>query len=358
MAGDEIPFDAAPGNTSWTGYARREPIGLVLGITPFNDPLNLVAHKVGPAIAAGNSIVIKPSELAPLSAMHLAELFYDCGLPEPILQVITGDAQTAKALVASDAFQMISFTGGEATANAIVRSAGVKRYAMDLGGNAPTIVCNDTDIDLAAAACVSGAFWANGHNCISVQRIIAEAGVYHRFCVEFCRRVDDMKVGDPTLDDTDLGPVVNAAHADRIMGVLNDASRSGASVLRGGGRSGNVLDPIVVTGASTPCLAWRHEAFGPVVVIALASSFDQAITMANDTPVALHAGVFTNDLRKAHKAANALNFSGVMVNETSDFRFDGMPFGGFKRGGVGREGVGYAVREMTQEKTVAFHHCA
>ena len=275
------------------------------------------------------------------------------GLPKNAFQIVTGDAEVGKALVASDAFRMITFTGGERTANAIVRSAGARRYAMDLGGNAPVLVFNDADLELAVEACLSGAYWANGHNCISVQRIIVESGVYQEFADCFVKAVNGLCCGDPAKAETQLGPMIGSAHADQILLTMALAQQQGAEIATGGGRNGNVVAPIVLKSTPQAAAAWSEEAFGPLVNIVEAEDFETMIALANDASCALHAGVFTNRLDAAVKAADALEFSGIMINESSDFRFDGMPFGGFKRGSIGREGVKHAIGDMTQSKSIA-----
>lgn len=355
LRGEEIPFDGQCGNHGMTGYYSREPIGLVAAITPFNDPLNLAIHKVAPAIAAGAPIVLKPSELAPLSALALRQLLLEAGLPEASFQILLGGAKIGYAVTTHPATRMISFTGGEQTADKIVRAAGVRTYSFDLGGNAPVIVTDSADLHQAVTRCVSGAFWANGHNCVGVQRILVDEAVFDQFTDAFLNAVKTLKTGDPTNPDTDLGPVIDAAHADRLSRVI-EASQTCAphSLVWGGQRDGNTIQPTVFINPNdmTPCV--REEVFGPIVSVQSYQSLDEAITRANATETALNAGVFSQNIDEAIRVSEALNFGAVMINESSDFRFDNMPFGGAKRGGVGREGVRFAIEQMTQTKVRAF----
>lgn len=354
LAGEVVPFDSFPGNEAHTGYFTREPLGVIAAITPYNDPLNLAAHKLGPAIAGGNAVVLKPSELAPLSALKLGKFLLKAGLPEDIATLLIGDAGAAARLVAAAPVRMVSFTGGFATAECIVRSAGAKRFAMDLGGNAPVLVMADCDLDAAVESCVSGAFWAAGQNCIGVQRILVEEPVVDRFVEAFVARTRALIVGDPMDEDADMGPMISAAHAARARSLIDDAVRQGARLLTGGGGAGTIVMPTVLADTPHDAHAWRNEAFGPVVSVEPVADLEMALTYANACDASLHAAIFTNDLGRALQAAKRLQASGVMVNVSSDFRLDSMPFGGFKRGSIGREGVRFAIEEMTQSKVVMF----
>ncbi|NQY41647.1 MAG: aldehyde dehydrogenase family protein [Henriciella sp.] len=351
LRGEEIPFDAFSSNAAASGYYSWEPIGIVLGITPFNDPLNLVAHKVAPALAVGAPIIIKPSELAPLSALKLRALLIECGMPEPMFQVLVGDAGLGEYLTHHQRVRMISFTGGENTAEAIVRSAGLKKYGFDLGGNAPVIVADSADLDAAVSGCVSGAFWANGHNCISVQRILVDESQFHAFTERFLRQVADLEVGDPLQETTDLGPVISDIQAERIRNIITRSRELDANSIGIGGTASNrLIDPTVFVNpkAVAPCI--EEEVFGPIVSIQKFKTIEHAVCMANDTETALNAGLYCRDIGLAHHLAQVLEFSAIMINESSDFRFDNMPFGGAKRGGVGREGVRFAMAEMSHPK--------
>lgn len=354
LGGDVIPFNSFPGSERRQGYYTCEPLGVILAITPFNDPLNLAAHKLGPGLAGGNAVILKPSELAPLSAQHLAECLWEAGVPAGVLQVVHGGREVVEPLVRDRRIRMISFTGGTATAEAITRQAGLKKLAMDLGGNAPVIVMKDCDLDDAAASCVSGAFWAAGQNCIGTQRILVEAAVFERFTERFTELTHGMRVGDPLDEATDMGPMISVAQARRIEAWVDEAIAKGATVRCGHERGDALYLPTVLTGVPREARVWREEVFAPVVSIAPFSNLESALAEANASESSLHAGIFTRDLETALYAAEALEAGGVMINDSSDYRFDGMPFGGFKLGSLGREGVAFAVKEMTQPKVICF----
>lgn len=350
--GEVVPFDAYAGSENRQGWFTREPLGIIVAITPYNDPLNLVAHKLGPAIAGGNAVVLKPSELTPLSAIRLVACLAEAGMPSGVVSVATGGVALGEALVASRDVRMISFTGGFATGEKIARSAGLKKLAMDLGGNAPVIVLGDCDLDDAVESCVSGAFWAAGQNCIGTQRILVQSSVYDAFQRRFVARTKALKVGDPALPETDVGPMITAQSAARTMRVVDAAIRQGATLLCGNAREGSVYAPTVLEDVDFECELWRHEIFGPVVVLQRVETLDEALSLANSPEYSLHAGIFTGDLHAALHAAEQLEAGGVMINDSSDYRFDAMPFGGFKYGSLGREGVRFAFEEMTQPKVV------
>ena len=351
-AGEVIPFDAYAGSENRQGWFTREPLGVIVAITPYNDPLNLAAHKLGPAIAGGNVVILKPSELAPLSAIKLVSCLQIVGLPPGIVSVATGGAALGEALVSARDVRMISFTGGFATGEKIARAAGLKKLAMDLGGNAPVIVLGDCDLDDAAQSCVSGAFWAAGQNCIGTQRLLVQASVYEAFKQRFVESTRALKVGNPALEETDVGPMISAQAATRTQAVVDAALREGATLLCGHVRDGALYAPTVLDGVGFDSALWRHEVFGPVVVLQKVGGLEEALLLANQPAYSLHAGIFTRDLHAALEAAQALEAGGVMINDSSDYRFDAMPFGGFKYGSLGREGVRFAYEEMTQPKVV------
>jgi acyl-CoA reductase-like NAD-dependent aldehyde dehydrogenase len=355
LGGKEIPLDAFAGNAGFEGYYSREPIGVVAGITPFNDPLNLVAHKVGPAIAAGAPIIIKPSLLAPLCSIRLHELVLESGLDHAACQIAIGGADIGEALTCADPVRLISFTGGEATASRIMQTSGLKAFSFDLGGNAPVIITSTADIDHAVESCVSGAFWANGHNCISVQRLIVHDACFEEFTSKFLAAAQALTCGDPQKSETDVGPVISTDHAVRIAHQIRLTAESASSAkLFGGEQDGNVISPAVIVEPSLQSSIAKSELFGPGVTIFRYKYLDAAVELANATPVALNAGVFTASMDESFELINALQFGAVMINESSDFRSDNMPFGGFKRGGIGREGVPFAIQEMTQPKARIF----
>ncbi|WP_314094921.1 aldehyde dehydrogenase family protein [Microbacterium foliorum] len=348
--GEVIPFDAYEGSANRRGWYTREPLGVILAITPYNDALNLVAHKIGPAIAGGNAVILKPSQFTPLTARFLVEVLRDAGLPDEIITVVHGDRQVAQALVAVRDIRMVSFTGGFATGEAIARMAGLKKLAMELGGNAPVLVFADADISAAVGACVSGAFWAAGQNCVGAQRILVERSVYAEFRDRFAARTSLLRAGDPREQATDVGPMISVAAATHAERVVDDAVRSGARVLAGHRRDGSVYWPTALENVPPTCEVWMKEAFAPVVVLTPFDTEDDAIAEANGIEYALHAAAFTSDITRALRVAEALDAGGVMINDSSDYRIDSMPFGGSKYGSMGREGVRFAYEEMTQPK--------
>ena len=354
-AGEVIPFDAYEGSEARTGFFRREPLGIIVAITPYNDPLNLVAHKLGPAIAGGNSILLKPSDLTPFSALKLVAALVEAGLPEEVITVACGGGALGAALVAERDVRMISFTGGFRTGTAIAERAGLKKLAMDLGGNAPVLVLADCDIDKAVESCVSGAFWAAGQNCIGTQRLLVERSIFEVFCDQFVERTRMLQCGDPTDEATDVGPMITEAAAVEAERKVSEAIANGAVLLTGHKRSGNLYSPTVLMHTPDNCSIWSEEAFAPVVTLHSFDDFEEAINLANSSPYSLHAGIFTSSLEKALRAVDALDAGGVMINDSSDYRFDAMPFGGFKYGSMGREGVRFAYEDMTQPKVVCFN---
>ncbi|MGW2892189.1 aldehyde dehydrogenase family protein [Streptomyces griseoruber] len=354
-AGEVVPFDAYAGSEGRTGWFTREPLGIIAAVTPYNDPLNLVAHKLGPAIAGGNAVVLKPSLLTPLSALRLVDTLVEAGLPEEVVTVVNGGAELGAALVAAPDVRMVSFTGGFRTGEAIARSAGLKKLAMDLGGNAPVVVLADADLDEAVEACVSGAFWAAGQNCIGTQRILVERGVYEAFRDAFVARTRLLRTGDPADERTDVGPLISERAAAAAEATVAAALAGGARLLCGHERDGALYPPTVLEDVPGTAAVWRDEAFAPVVVLQAVDSLEEAIERANEIDFSLHAGIFTSSLDRAMAAARRLEAGGVMVNDSSDYRFDAMPFGGFKYGSMGREGVRFAYEEMTQPKVVCLN---
>ncbi|WP_202296155.1 MULTISPECIES: aldehyde dehydrogenase family protein [unclassified Mesorhizobium] len=354
-AGEIVPFDAYTGSEQRQGWFTREPLGIITAITPYNDPLNLVAHKLGPAIAGGNSVLLKPSNLTPFSAIKLAEALHEGGLPKEVITVAHGDRELVTAMITAREVRVVSFTGGFATGEAISRVAGLKKLAMELGGNAPVIVMNDCDFDKAVEGCVSGAFWAAGQNCIGAQRILIQAELYDQFRDAFVAATRKLKVGDPMQEDTDVGPMISAQVAELTEATVNEAIQAGATLLCGNHRKGSLYTPTVLVGTPPTCRAWQEEVFAPVVMLAPFATLDEAIEMANDSDYSLHAGIFTKDINVALEAASRIEAGGVMINDSSDYRFDAMPFGGFKYGSMGREGVRFAYEEMTQPKVVCIN---
>lgn len=356
IQGETIPFDQMPGSENRIGYYYKFPIGIIAAITPFNDPLNLVAHKIGPAIASGNAIIVKPATLTPVSALLLAEAFVEAGLPDKILSVITGSgSEIGDTLITHPSINMVSFTGGLDTGESIAKKAGLKKLSMELGSNSPTIVLKDADINTAVDSCVSGAYGAVGQNCIGVQRIFIEKPVYNQFVDQFVEQTRQVKMGNKQDEATDMGPLIAEKEAIRVEEIVNDAVEyDGVTVLTGGYRDGAYYAPTVLADVVPGAKIAQEEIFGPVVMVFPVDDIDEAIEKSNAVDYGLQAGIFTNNVSHAFKAVERLDYGGVMVNDTSDYRIDGMPFGGTKGSGLGREGVKYTIEEMTDPKIVQF----
>nr|WP_263327242.1 aldehyde dehydrogenase family protein [Neobacillus sp. Marseille-Q6967] len=353
--GETIPFDQMPGSENRVGYYYRFPIGIIAAITPFNDPLNLVAHKVGPAIASGNAIIVKPATVTPLSALLLAEAFSHAGLPPKVLSVITGHGrEIGDILVTHPAIRMISFTGGLEAGEEIARKAGLKKIGLELGSNSPVIVLEDADLEEAVESSVSGAFWAAGQNCLGVQRIYIQDSIYETFQKAFISRTEQYSVGDKQSYQTDMGPLITEKEAIRVEKMVEEAIGKGAFLLTGGQRNGAFYTPTVLTNVPENCQIAKEEIFGPVVLLYPVGDLDEAIQKSNSVDYGLQAGIFTKNIEKAHKAIAQLDVGGIMINDSSDYRIDAMPFGGVKKSGLGREGIKFALQEMTEPKVVCF----
>jgi len=358
LYGQSIPFDSFPGGEHRHGYWVREPIGVVAAVTPFNDPLNLVAHKLGPAIAAGNTVVLKPATVTPLSALRLAQAFQAAGLPPGVLNVVTGYGhEIGDALVSDPRVRMVSFTGGVEAGLRITTKAGLKKIGMELGSNSPVIVMADADFDRAVADTVSGAFWAAGQNCIGVQRVYVERPIFDRYLAEFVKQSKAYKVGPKLEEDCNMGPVITVGEAKRIEKWVADAKAAGATVHCGGvrgGAIGTIIPPTVLTGVTMAMELGCSEVFGPVVSLWPFDTLEEAVQQGNAVDYGLHAAIFTRSLATAHYAIKHLECGSVIVNDSTDYRLDQMPFGGIKNSGLGREGVFFSLQEMTEPKVVCF----
>ncbi|NOZ08766.1 MAG: aldehyde dehydrogenase family protein [FCB group bacterium] len=356
ILGETIPFDSAPGSENRVGYYYRFPIGVIAAITPFNDPLNLVAHKLGPAIAGGNSIVLKPATVTPLSALKLAECFYEAGLPGEILSVVTGyGREIGEALVRDERIRMVSFTGGVEAGKRITEIAGLKKIGMELGSNSPVIVLEDCNLEKAVSACVSGAFWAAGQNCIGVQRIYIQSSIYAKFRDVFVSLTQKYKTGPQQDETTDMGPMINEQEAIRVIDWVEDAVKKGAVLLTGGTRAGSLVQPTVLENMPSSATLACNEVFGPVVMLYPVESLEEAIAASNAVDYGLQGAIFTNDLNQAFKAIREMDVGGIIVNDSTDYRVDLMPFGGVKNSGLGREGIKFSLQEMTEPKMVCFN---
>lgn len=353
--GETIAFDQMPGSEDRVGYYYRFPVGLIVAITPFNDPLNLVAHKIGPAIASGNAIIVKPAPATPLSALMLAEALAQAGLPEGVLSVLPGFPENmGEHLITHEDVRMISFTGGLGTGKALMQKAGLKKVGMELGASSPVLVFEDANLELALEATLSGAFWAAGQNCVGVQRIYVHSTHYQAFVDTLVDKTRSLRVGSKQSEESDVGPMISLSEAERVESWVNEAIEKGARLLCGGERNGAFYLPTVLEHVPQHCRLAREEIFGPVVMVEPFDSFDEAIDKANGVSFGLHAGVFTQDINKAFSVIRRLDVGGVMINDSSDYRIDAMPFGGVKHSGIGREGVRFSIQEMTETKVVCF----
>ena len=352
LAGEIVPMDAAQAGEGKLAFTVRRPIGIVGAISPFNFPCNLVAHKLAPALAAGCPVVLKPASQTPLSALLLAELESEAGLPAGWLNVIVGRArEIGDALVEDDRVKLITFTGSGEVGWGLQERAPRKRVKLELGNSTPVVVAADADVDATATKLAANAFSFAGQSCISVQRIYVERPSFDAFLASFVPKVEALKVGDPGDDDTDVGPVIDEDARTRVAVWIAEAEQSGARVLTGG-EEGGLLKPTVIADVSDDQKVSCEEVFGPVVVVNPVDSVDEGIERANGTRFGLQAGVFTASLDTALKAAEGLEFGGVVVNEAPTFRSDQMPYGGVKASGNTKEGPAWSVREMTEERLV------
>jgi len=351
--GETIPMDASPSGEGRIGFYLRMPMGVIAAITPFNFPLNLVAHKVAPALAAGNTLVLKPAEETPLTAVALAEILAEAGLPDGTLRVVHGDGPTTgEALVRHPVPAKISFTGSPPVGRLITSLAGLKRVTLELGNNSGTIVEPDADLARAIPRCVMSSFANAGQVCISLQRLYVHESIAEPFLLEFVRQTNALKVGNPLARDCDVGPLISDEAADRAEQWIREAQSEGARVVAGGRREGRVIWPTVLTGTKPDMKVMCQEAFAPLVSVVTYRDFDEALRLVGDSPYGLQAGVYTRDLQKAFVAVRRLDVGGVMINDTSIFRVDHMPYGGNRMSGIGREGVRFAIDEMTNIRMV------
>ena len=353
IKGEMVPIDATPGGSRRLAFTIRKPVGVVCAITPFNSPLNTVLHKVAPAFAAGNGVVLKPSLYTPLTADLLLRLLLDAGVPEGLISVLHGDGATVgQWLLENEIPGFYAFTGSTAVGRQIRKTIGVRRAQLELGSLSSTIVCADADIKRAAALIVNAGFRKAGQVCTSVQRLYVHESVLVDVTEALTAELAPRQVGDPRDPKTFVGPVISQKDAERIEAWVDDAVKGGATVAYGGGRAGRVVNPVVLADVSLDMKVMTTEVFGPVVSLRPFTDLDAAIAEANDTPYGLSAGVFTASIASALAAADELRFGTVHINEASSARVDLLPFGGVKESGEGREGPAYAVAEMTEERLV------
>lgn len=352
--GERIPMDAAEGGENRFGFTKRTPLGVVTAITPFNFPFNLVAHKVGPAIAAGNSIVLKPAEQTPLSSLFLAEVFKEAGLPAGVLNIIPGKGDVlSEALTTHPYVKKVTFTGSVPVGHVIQQQAGFRKLTLELGSNSPFIIDEGVNIDEVIERSVQGAFSFNGQVCISIQRIYVHQSLYDKFLEQFVTRTKQLVIGSPFDEKTNITAVISKKSLERLQSWLDEAVQEGANVECGGGVKGNVMEPTVLTNVNRDSKVFREEIFGPMVCVFPFDTLDDAIEDANDSRYGLNSGVMTPSLERAFYAAERLETGGVIVNDIPTYRIDNMPYGGWKDSGVGREGVKYAMREMMEMKFIS-----
>jgi acyl-CoA reductase-like NAD-dependent aldehyde dehydrogenase len=353
LAGDLVPMDASPAGVGKLALTLRVPIGIVAAISPFNFPLNLVAHKIAPALAAGCAVVLKPASQTPLSALLLAELETEAGLPPGWLNVVCGPAsEIGDVLVEEERVRMISFTGSAPVGWGLRERAPRKKVSLELGNATPVIVAADADLGDASSRLAANAFSFAGQSCISVQRIYVERDAYDPFLERFLPLVEALKLGDPAEEDTDVGPLIAQSERERVLSWIDEARALGAEILAGGSLEGELIRPTVIAKPPPNAKVVSEEVFGPVCTVTPYDTLDEAIALANGTRYGLQAGVFIADVKDALNAARALEFGGVTVNEAPTFRADQMPYGGVKESGNTREGPAYAIREMTDERVV------
>ncbi len=334
-------------------YVKREPVGVVAAIAPFNFPLNLVAHKVAPALAAGNAVVLKPALVTSVIALRLTELMIEAGVPQGFISCLTGPgAEIGDWLVQNPDINFYSFTGSVPVGKSIQSKIGLRRSSMELGSNSATIVCDDYCLDAAVEACVGDAFSNAGQVCISLQRIFVHESLYDDFVAKYVEQAKQLRVGDPSDPDTQIGPMIKESEAIRAMEWIEEAEKQGAKVLCGNKREGSCVWPTVLTDVTREMKVFALETFAPITSIISFTTLQEAIDAVNDSPYGLNAGVLTHDLRVAHEAVSKIHTGSVIIGGTCSFRFGNMPYGGVKDSGFGKEGAKYAIDEMTNRKTV------
>ena len=357
LTGELIPMDAAKNGANRFGYTIEQPLGVIGAITPFNFPQNLVAHKVGPAIAAGNTIVLKPASQTPLSALFLAELIDQTALPKGAFNVITGSGRTVgDALVESDKVKMITFTGSPAVGIGIRNKAGLKKVALELGSNAGLIIDKGVDLSQIVPKCVMGAFSNQGQVCISLQRTYVMEELFEGFVEQFTAATKQLIVGSPLEETTDISAMIHPSEQERAMNWVQEAVQNGAEIVTGGTIENGVFMPTILTNVSPTLKVSCQEVFAPIVVVNRISSIEEGIAAINDSNYGLQAGIFTNDIQTAFTASKQLEVGGVMINDIPTYRVDQMPYGGVKESGTGKEGLKYAIHEMTETKLVVWNH--
>ena len=354
--GETIPMDASAGAEKRFGFYFRTPVGVVVAISPFNFPLNLVAHKVAPALAAGNTVVLKPATTTPITAIRLGEILMEAGLPDGVFNLIYGEGSTVGDWLVTDPRPAkVTFTGSPPVGQHIMSRAGLKKVTLELGNNSGTIIEADGDIDAAVPRCVVSAFANSGQVCISLQRLYLHQAIAKEFTQKFVEATAKLKVGNPLDKDSDVGPMIDEKEAKRAEAWISEAVGQGAKILVGGKREGRILWPTILDNVRHDMKVMCQETFAPLVSLVTYKDFDEALELLADSPYGLQAGIYTRDISKAFKAIKRVDVGGMMVNDTSIFRVDHMPYGGNKMSGIGREGVRFAIEEMTNIRMVCFN---
>lgn len=355
LAGEEVPMDAAPAGAGRMAMFVREPLGVIAAITPFNFPLNLSMHKIGPALAAGNAVIHKPASATPVTAILLARLFLEAGLPPGALNVVTGPGGAiGDFLVEHPDIRMVTFTGSAEVGLRIRSRAGMKRVTLELGNNSAVIVCADADLEDAVSRCVPGAYANSGQVCISVQRIFVGEAVHQEFVERFAEAARNLPIGHPLDEKAAVTSLITEAEAHRVVSWIGEAVGAGAKLISGGGRQRATVQPAVLADVPPETRIFAQEAFGPVAGINRFRTLDEAIQAVNDSPYGLQASIFTRDIQKAFYAARRVHVGGFLINDVPQLRVDQMPYGGVKMSGMGREGPHYAIEEMTEIKLISW----
>jgi len=356
LRGETLPIDAQAGARGKLAFTLRIPCGVVVAISPFNYPLLLVLHKVGPALAAGNAVILKPAGTTPLSSLKLTQVLLEAGLPEDGLQCITGSGSRLGPILCGDSrVRKITFTGSTEVGERLTKVAGVKKLSLELGSNCALVVLPDADLDKVAEATAVGGYVNAGQVCISTQRVLVQRKVYADFLSALKPRVEAIKVGDPLAEDTKLSAMISVSDAERVSSWVQEAAQDGARIVTGGERQGAVFAPTIVADVKPRMRVSCEEVFGPVVAVTPVETTEEAIALANDSKYGLGAGIFTRDVNAAWHFAREVQCGTIQINWTPLWRADLMPYGGFKGSGIGREGPRYAIEEMTELKTVVFH---
>lgn len=354
LHGETIPLDAVPAGEGYFGFWTRRPVGVIAAISPFNFPLNLVSHKVAPAIASGNTLVLKPASTTPIAAVKLCQILHEAGMPAGTINLVVGGGGTVgEWLITDERVDKITFTGSPEIGRHILSVAGIKKVTLELGNNSPVVVAPDADLDFVAKRCAVGAYYNSGQVCISVQRIYSQKQVFEPFSEKFVQATEAMVVGDPLDERVDVGPMIDSKEVDRIESWVKEAQGSGAKILTGGKREGTVYYPTILSNVEEDMKVVAEETFGPVASVISSDDFETALAQANASKFGLQVGVFTRDIDRMLKAVKRLNFGGVIVNDTPNFRADHMPYGGNRQSGLGREGVKFAMEDMTNIQLVA-----